>query len=422
MNVLFVHNFYQQPGGEDQVFRDEAALIESRGHTVVRHSVHNDSVESMGRVSLAVRTVWNRESYDTISQLVRQHNVSVVHFHNTFPLISPAAYYAARRAGAAVVQGIPNYRLLCPAAIFMRNGRICEDCLTKRIKWPAVAHACYRDSRIVSGVVAGMLAVHRAIGTWSHAVDIYIALTEFVRDKLIEGGIPATRIRVKGNFVAPDPGEGTGQGGYAVFVGRLTPEKGISTLIKAWTRLGVGMRLKVIGDGPDAQAVKNAAAHNPAIEWLGRRPVDEVLKIVGEASFLVFPSEWYEGQPKVIIEALAKGTPVVAARLGSMTEMVSDGKDGALFTPGDSDDLANKLLALAADPETLIRMRRTARATWERKYTAQLNYRNLLAVYQEAVAARNAHRAMSPLDVPHSKSAGLVSMDSQKEITSGNER
>ena len=311
MKVLLAHNYYQQAGGEDQVFADEGWLLESNGHQVLRYTVHNDQIKQGGQLSLAVKTIWNRSTYAELRELFRREQPAVVHFQNTFPLISPAAYYAARAEGVAVVQEIPNYRLLCPNAQLMRDGRVCEDCVGKLFAWPGVVHKCYRNSRGVTGVVAAMLSIHKIAGTWTGAVDTYIALTQFTRGKLIQGGLPAEKIEVKGNFLHPDPGPGTGDGGYAVFVGRLSPEKGVRTLLAAWELLGGRIPLKILGDGPLASDVRDAAARISGIEWLGRRPLNEVLDIVGRAAMLVFPSQWYEGQPKTIIEALAKGTPVV---------------------------------------------------------------------------------------------------------------
>src|SRR5262245_40071540 len=171
MRILLVHNFYQQAGGEDQVFADETKLLRDHGDAVEQFTVHNDAVQQMGRLALARRTVWNKDSYRALRDAVRAHHAEIVHFHNTFPLISPAGYKAAHDEGAAVVQTLHNYRLMCPTATFYRDGGVCEDCLGRSIPWPGIAHACYRDSRSASAVVAAMLTVHRARGTWQHAVD-----------------------------------------------------------------------------------------------------------------------------------------------------------------------------------------------------------------------------------------------------------
>src|SRR5262249_37589860 len=231
MKVLLCHNYYQQPGGEDQSFAAEADLLEAHGHDVVRFTVHNDAIDQMSRWEVARKTVWNRQTYTQLRELIRREKPSIMHCTNTFPLISPAAYYAARAEGVRVVQALRNYRLLCPNGLFLRNGRICEDCLGKAVPWPGVLHRCYRHNRSASSVVAGMLGVHRWLKTWTRTVSRYFTLTEFARRKFIAGGLPGDRITVKPNFVHPDPGMGTGRGGYVVFAGRLSPEKGVETLL-----------------------------------------------------------------------------------------------------------------------------------------------------------------------------------------------
>src|SRR5581483_9761958 len=194
----------------------------------------------------AARTVWSRPAYRVLRELLRAHRPAVAHFHNTFPLISPAAYYACRAERVPVVQTLHNFRLLCPNALFFRDGRVCEDCLGKAVPWPGVAHKCYRGSRSASAAVCTMLTVHRALGTWHTAVDRFIALTDASRRKFVAGGLPADKIAVKANFVDPDPGPGTGAGGYGVFVGRLSAEKGVGTLLKAWQQLGRDVPLKIV--------------------------------------------------------------------------------------------------------------------------------------------------------------------------------
>lgn len=268
MRVLICHNFYQQGGGEDQVFAAESELLRKFGHEVQTHSVHNDAVELQGRLKLAASTIWNRSAASEIADRVRKHRAQVVHFHNTFPLLSPAVYSAAQGAGAAVVQTLHNYRLICPAATLFRDGKPCEKCLG-RLPLPGVVHGCYRGSRAATAVAAAMLGVHRALGTYADQIDAYIALTNFARDKFVEAGFDGGKIHVKPNFLDPDPGEGSGDGGFALFVGRLSEEKGIRPMLEAWKTAGKTIPLKICGDGPLADCVQQAAASEPSIQWLG---------------------------------------------------------------------------------------------------------------------------------------------------------
>jgi glycosyltransferase involved in cell wall biosynthesis len=392
LKILLSHNYYKQPGGEDLSFADEANLLESRGHDVIRYTMHNDSIDAMGSIGASQRAVWNEDAYRRVTEIIHQDRPDVVHCTNTFPLISPAVYYAARRAGVPVVQSLRNYRTLCLNATLLRDGKVCEDCLGHSIPWPGVMHGCYRGNRAASAVVATMSGIHRAMRTWTRTVNYYYTLTEFSRRKFIEGGFPASRIAIKQNFVHPDPRAGRGDGGYVVFAGRLSPEKGIDTMLAAWSRMKDAPVLKIVGDGPESDLVKKAAAANPRIQWIGFRPLDEVLEIIGGASCLVIPSIWYETFGRTIIEAFAKGTPVIASRLGAMAELVANGRTGLHFEPGNPADLGEKVRQFLSDPEQMARMRQAARAEYETKYTAEINYRSLMSIYD-----RTLHRVTVPL-------------------------
>lgn len=400
MNVLVVHNFYLQAGGEDEVFRAETRELErAAGVRVSTYTARNAPVGGRD-VGAALRTVWNGAAAREIGQLVRERRIEVVHFHNTFQTISPAAYRAARSAGAAVVQTLHNYRLLCPASTLFRDGHPCEDCVG-RLPWPAVQHACYRGSRAASGVVAAMLGTHRALGTYSRDVDLYVALTEQARDVYVRGGLPADRLVVKPNFLADDPGMGDGggegvDGDYALYVGRLTPEKGVATLLEAWRTLGPELPLRIVGDGPLAPEVSAAARGQPGVAFFGQQPQAEVRRLMRSARLLVFPSEWYEGLPMTLIEALATGLPVVASRIGAAGSVIEHGQTGRHFRPGDAADLAAQVRWLLAHPADLGRMRGQARLAYEARYTAPANVRALLALYEEARRRRAQPAQVAP--------------------------
>lgn len=361
-------------------------MLEANGHEVIRYTRHNDDLNGMGKISAARRTIWNKETHSDLTALIRKTRPDLMHCTNTFPLISPAAYYAARAEGVPVVQALRNYRLMCPGALLMRDNRVCESCFGKTIPWPAIRHRCYRGSRAASTVVTAMLGVHNVRGTWTKAVSRFYTLTDFARNKFIEAGLPAERIDVKPNFVDPDPTPGDGNGGYAVFVGRLSPEKGISTLIEAWSMLESKIPLKIVGDGPMLDDLKKQCSSEPNIELLGHKSSGEMLQIVGRASFLVMPSIWYETFGRVIIESYAVGTPVLVSNMGAMRELVVDGKTGFLFQPGDARDLANKADQLLAQRETLRAMRHAARRIYEEKYTAAENYEHLMSIYAGALS------------------------------------
>jgi glycosyltransferase involved in cell wall biosynthesis len=394
MRILLAHNFYQQPGGEDAVYRSECALLESHGHEVARFEVSNEDVKQMSRLSLLSATVWNRAMAARLRDAASAHRAQIVHFHNTFPLMSPAVYRAARSVGASVVQTLHNFRLLCPGANFFRDGNVCEKCLGRPIPLPGAIHKCYRQSRAASSAVVAMLSLHRAIGTYQHAIDAYITPTQFAKAKFVAGGLPEGRIHVKPNFVEPDPGIGAGDGDYAIFVGRLSHEKGLDVLLPAWDRLardegsssrGACPTLKIVGDGPLADSVRAAVARNHSIEWLGRRSSEEVMELIGQAKLLIFPSSCYETFGRTAVEAFARGVPVVASGHGAPGEVVEHGRTGWHFRPGDAEDLAEKIQNAMSDPAAFDPMRIEARRTYETKYTGEINYQMLMEIYEQSV-------------------------------------
>jgi glycosyltransferase involved in cell wall biosynthesis len=391
MRILVAHNYYQQSGGEDTVVEAEIEMLTNHGHHVATHFCHNDAIEGMHPLTIAGKTIWNRKAGQEMEDAVKREQIDVVHFYNTFPLMSPSVYYAARKQGAAVVQTLHNYRLLCPNALFFREGQACEDCLGKAVPWPSVKHKCYRDSTAASAVTAAMLTAHRAMGTWQNAVDAYIALTNFGQDKFIRGGLPADRLFVKPNFLSSDPKPRQGGGGYAVFVGRLSQEKGIDLLLDAWCSSKNRMPLKIVGDGPQAARVQAVAAGNNQVQWLGRRDFDQVCDIIGDAACLIAPSLCYEGAPRTIVEAFALGTPVIAPQFGSMMHMIDHEKNGMSFEVGNHEDLVRQVLWMMQHREHWQDMRVAARSEYEANYTADRNYKMLMEIYDRVTLQAAIH-------------------------------
>jgi glycosyltransferase involved in cell wall biosynthesis len=388
-SVLVAHNRYQHAGGEDAVFAAEKAMLSQHTHPIFEYVEHNDHIKSMSPLNAAINTIWSSSSYYRLRQFLRETSPDIAHFHNTFLLMSPSVYYACRSARVPVVQTLHNYRLLCPTAILSRRNKICEDCLNKTPPWPSILHRCYRDSAAQTLIVALMLTFHRWMETWSRQVDVYIALTKFAKRKFIQGGLPADKIIVKPNFIHPDPGIGSGKGNYALFVGRISYEKGLQTLIQAWQDLE-GIPLKIVGDGPLLDELRTSVELENLnhIELLGRLSHEQVLALMGDARFLVFPSEWYEGFPMTIAEAFACGVPVIASRLGGMEEIVSGVYTGLLFEPGDPTDLAAKVDWAWSHPHRMAEMRENARREYEDKYIAEKNYELLVQIYQRALGGQ----------------------------------
>jgi glycosyltransferase involved in cell wall biosynthesis len=393
MKIVAVYNRYLNRGGEDEVFESEAELLRRHGCTVKLVTEQVTAPRDLGgKIALALNAVWSRKWYANFQALLKSARPDVVHVHNLVPDISPSVLHACRKAGVAVVHTLHNYRLLCPASIFFRDGHVCEECLQHSL-WRGINYGCYQNSRAGTGALAAMLALHRQLATWRRTVDCYVVLSEFARQKFIEGGLPAAKIVVKPNFVDPDPGNGAGGGEYALFVGRLSPQKGVPTLLAGWERLSGCIPLAVIGDGPLAHAVNTAGLCSPSIRYLGRLTREETLQAMKKARFLVFPSVWYEGFPLTIAEAFACGIPVICSRLGAMREIVEDGRTGLHFQAGNAENLAERVEWAWTHPAEMQVMGRTARREYEAKYTAERNYEMLTKIYHRAMLAHQTHAA-----------------------------
>lgn len=389
MKILLVHNEYQQPGGEDIVFRLERRLLSGFGHKVVtyRRSNHEISRYSPLRRLLLVRQMtWAGDTQRDMAGILRREKPDIVHVHNTFTQISPSIYAECRKAEVPVVQTLHNFRLLCPGAAFYRDGHVCNECVTHGLH-RSVLHGCYRNSRWASAAVAGMLATHRRLPTWSQNITSYVALTEFARQQFISGGLPGEKIFVKPNFVDPDPGQGTQSGAYAIFVGRLSPEKGLRTLLEAWQRLGNSIPLRVVGDGPLRAGLTEYVEREglSSVRFMGRLGRAETQEAIKGALFLVLPSVCYENFPMTIVEAFAAGTPVVCSCLGAMQEIVTHQCTGLHFAPGSSEQLADSVAWGWANPARMRTLGRAARREFELRYTAEKNHSLLMNIYHRAM-------------------------------------
>lgn len=397
MKILTAHNYYHYPGGEDVVFAQEKSLLEKHEHHVFSYERSNDELESKGalpRVLGAAAAVWSRTTYSEFSQLLRRLSPDIVHVHNTSLVISPSVFWACKDMQVPVVHTVHNYRLLCPNTAFYRDGHPCESCAGGNM-WHGIARGCYRSSRLATSVAASAVAYHWHRGTWTHAIDRCIAPSNFLREKLISGGLAPERITVKPHFVEPDPGVISHRERYAIFVGRLSPEKGIATILKAWEQLG-DIPLRIVGDGPERAELEAVCREKKLnVQFTGNVPRMQVFTHLQRARLLVFPSITYESFGMGIIEGYASGVPVVASDHGAMRELVQNGHTGLRFRPADADDLAHTIRSLWPDEEALVRMGRNARQEFERKYTAEANYRALIAIYEHVLSIRNSSVAVT---------------------------
>lgn len=400
MKVLLVHNYYRSgaPGGEDVVFRQERDLLESAGVRVITYTRSNDEVSERDPWAVAKTAVgmrWSRRTYRELAELIRHERPDVAHFHNTFPLISASGYAACQEQGVPVIQTLHNYRTVCAAATFYRDGAPCELC-HPGVPWPAVRHSCYRGSMAGSLAVAWMLWRNWTSGVYQRLVDRYIVLTRFAAARLEAAGVPAKHILIKPNFVETNVRADAHTGDYAVYAGLLSPEKGVRTLFDAWRELR-DVPLKVMGDGPlMSELARRCREESLPIELMGMRPRQEVLSIVAGARLQVVPSECYEGLPMAALEASASGVPVIASRIGSLEELVAPELTGLLFEPGNAHDLATQVRRLLSDATLQARIRR---ATLERhlaSFSPGRSLEALLALYRELSSGPGAARPARP--------------------------
>jgi glycosyltransferase involved in cell wall biosynthesis len=386
LRILVVHCAYQLHGGEDSVVEAEVALLQAHGHDVRLLLRRNADIASMPTWRVAVDTVWSTDSARMLEEITQDWRPDVMHVHNTLLLLSPSIFWSARRQGIPVVQTLHNFRLGCLSATFLRDGQVCEDCLG-RAPLAGVRHGCYRDSRPQSAVLAASVMAHRWLGTYTRHVDRFIALTRFARDKFIDMGLPPERLRVKPNFVpwCEAPGSDGRQGG--IYVGRLSVEKGIDTLLEAWPLLGSAQdHIRVMGTGPREAQVRERVGTQCA----GHTPLTDVLSQMERSAFLILPSVCYEGFPRTVVEAFSRGLPVIASRLGSMAELIDDGRTGLLFEAGNPQALAERIHWAMEHPQAMAEMGRNARAVYEQEFTAERNHEHLMQVYAEAIGSNRA--------------------------------
>lgn len=377
--VIIVHNTYEHRGGEDSVVDEERRLLESYGHETQLYSRNNSDIKNISKIALAGRTIWSTVDFSELGKQIADFGADLVHVHNTFPLISPSIYWKATNMRVPIVQTLHNFRLLCPQAMFLREGKICEKCIG-RFPWPSVLHGCYRSSRVATGALASMVSLHRILGTWQKKIPRYIALNDFCRNKFIAGGLPASRISVKPNFVSPPSSCASGYRDGFLFVGRLSSEKGISTLADACRRMR-DFNMKVAGDGPEDELMRGITG----VDILGRLDSGVIEREMLSAACLIVPSIWYENFPRTIVEAFACGLPVIASRIGALQELIVHGETGLLFEAGNSSDLLEKMEWAKSNPHEMKKMGDAAKAEYERLYTPAINYSQLMDIYSQAI-------------------------------------
>jgi glycosyltransferase involved in cell wall biosynthesis len=376
MRVLSLHNRYQLQGGEDIVVMREAEMLRAFGVPVDVFEITNDAITTLReKIKTIVHVGYSSDMRDQVRQRIRSFKADVVHVHNFFPRFTPAVYDAARDEGCGIVQTLHNYRLMCAGGLLFRDGQICTDCLTKESRFPGLSHRCYRKSLVGTAALTGMVALHSMLGTWRDKVGCYIVLTEFARSLFVANlGIPADRVIVKPNVV-PDLGTAHEEKGYALFVGRLSSEKGVTSILRAVETGTLPLPVKIVGTGPMEPAVRTTAeAMGGDLEFLGAKSNDEVHRLLRGARMLLAPSVWHEaGVPLVIGEAFSAGVPVITTRLQPMESIVEDGRNGLLVTPESEADICAAVTRLTSDDRLHAAMSIDARRSYEKHYSPSCN-------------------------------------------------
>jgi len=385
MRVGIFHNRYIHRGGEDSTVDLEVDLLSKAGHDVILHCVDNRveiARSPLGPLRAALRARWNPRTVDDISRMLDTTPIDVAHVHNSFPVLSPSLHTTLHERGIPVVQSLHNFRMLCANGYFLRDERSCEDCVA-RGPWNAARHGCYRGSRLQTAVWAEMTAYHRRRGTWQSCVDVFLAPSQLARDKLLQTGIPVERFRVVPNCVL-DPGPCGARGEGAVFVGRLSREKGVHLLIEAWRELP-GVPLRIVGTGPESDRLRAQAAGMPNVEFLGEQPRSAVFATLSGAAFAVAPSDWYEIFGLSVLEAMACARPVVVSRGTALEELIEPGLSGLCFERGDVASLARACRELISDPERTHEMGALARRRYEERFGSDRYVASLEAIFAEVM-------------------------------------
>ncbi len=386
MRILTVHNRYKYRGGEDESREAEDTLLAESGHEIRQIVFDNAQINARNAVKVGINATWSSSSYVRIRDYIKLWRPDILDVHNFFPLASPSVYYAARRCGVPVAQTLHNYRILCPGANFYRAGSVCEDCSGRILPWPGILHSCYRGSALQTSAVALMIASHRLLRTWERMVSVFFVLSEFAKRKFVQSGLPESKMVVKPNFIV-DPGQIGSGGDEFLYAGRLSPEKGIRTLLRGIAATqSPNARFRIVGDGPLESEVREAALRDARITYDGRLPLARVMALMASSRAVIVPSECYETFGRAAAEAFATGTPVICSDTGAVAEIVDDEKTGFHFRSGDGAGLARTIDRACANPESLASMRELARATYEAKYTPERGYQLIMSAYERVTS------------------------------------
>jgi glycosyltransferase involved in cell wall biosynthesis len=388
MKILLVHNYLRPPSGENTVFEQERDLLLSKGDTVFTYIRHNRDIDKMSALKKAlipIRAIWSSDSYYDLVRIIERERPDIAHFHNIFPLISPAAYRACKSRGIPVVQTLHHYRIVCPGALLFRENRVCVECSGMNFL-PGIRHGCYRNSPVLTAGIVSVILLHRLIRTWQDSIDLYIVLSDFALGMYKELGFPSNNFFIKPNFLQNPITPTYSDDGYGIYMGRIGEEKGINCLLSALKDCPE-IGFKIVGDGPLRDHLKDRIVEVGLrnVEYLGMRDYKECMDLLLGARFHVLPSQWYEGIPMAMLEAMSAGKPSIVSDIGVLPQMVKDGIDGLVFHAGSAEQLSEKIKWIHARPDEGREMGRKARQAFEENYMRERNYRMLMEAYQRAI-------------------------------------
>lgn len=400
MKVVIVHNYYQQAGGEDQVVAAETALLQSHGHQVLSYVVHNDSLTSVWqRLMLLLDCIFSLRHYRRFQAFLAAQKPDLVHVHNYFPLLSPAIFYAAKKAGVPVVHSLHNFRAICPSATLFDGLQVNTRSIRHSPFW-TVRQKIYRGSYAGTFLLYLMVVLHRRFGSWRQQVDVFIALSESQRQIYRQAGWPLEKIALKPNFTLP-PREFTAVElasapplpmGACLYVGRLAREKGLLLLLQAWQHQQSPLYL--VGTGPLQAEVQQAAAHNPWIRPLGQQSARQLQLLMQQATLLLVPSLCLESFGLVVLEAFWQRLPVLVAGHGALADLVQHAQNGWHFLPGDASDLRSQANLLLQNSELRQQLAQAGWQSAQHHYQPEQNYQQLMTIYHQAQL--NSQRSSQP--------------------------
>lgn len=379
MKVLQVHSKYKKRGGEETVVDEEKAVLESHGHTVIqyiRDNAETDDYGAMGLIRLSLTQRRNKVAVNEVTALLAKEKPDICHVHNVYPLISPAVYEACQLQGIPVVQTLHNYKMLCTNSLLFRAGDVCELCLNKSLM-NSVRYSCYKNSLLATAVQADAIQYHRRKGTWQKMVDAYVCLTEFQKDKMVEGGMPAEKLRIKPNFVHKTHLSSTYED-FFLFVGRLDQSKGLADLLELMDTC-VNSRFVLIGDSENPELFSRFQN----VKYLGPQSRDVVLDYMSRCKAVIFPSRYYEGMPMVILEAFSLQKGVIAGEMGAMSSMIRHGVNGLSYA--DTNGLIKVVRELEEQDALVRKTGKGAFDDFENIYSVEQGYQNLISLYNSVL-------------------------------------